>query len=136
MTPLTLFSPSSPSSVSSLASSPSHGTSRHGTPELAYTCSGQDWLPSLSSSTPSSGTVPCETLLPFGVTSVRRFPFLCKHIDNGFVAGVHIIVGYSVAVPAASLTITRRLYKITRFRSMAVTKAEVKAHVRSEVRNS
>jgi len=66
------------------------------------------------------------TSLQFGVTLVSHIIqyFRNCYLQSAFPAS-KIIIGFSVAIPAASLCINRRLYCIAAVRSVTRTKAEV-----------
>lgn len=57
--------------------------------------------------------------------SVLRFTFLCVETITNYYIATRIVVGVSVALPAASLCINRRLYKIASCQTTSLTPAHV-----------
>ena len=118
------YSPFSPSCPSFLSSFLYHGTSTLGTLALAFIWSGlllAYWIFLL---TQSSGVTMQLTGRLIGATYVRLTVFCSQNLANYCIA-TRIVVGVSIAIPAASLCINRRLYKIASCQVTTITSALV-----------
>ena len=97
-----------------------------GTLALVYTCFGQAWVVLSSLSIPLYGLVTRSTGRRSGAIFVSRSSCDTTNVSNNafFQTATKFMVGLSTAIPAASLCINRRLYRIACIRVVTATKAD------------
>lgn len=127
---LTHSSLSSRSAGSWLASYPSPGTYRPGMPPPAPTCSGRRSPVSSTSSTRSYGTTASTIPRLSGATSVSSLTYFeISACLIRILAATKFLIGAAIGVPASSLCINRRLFKIASGTAVRVSPEQVGCHI-------
>ncbi len=91
---------------------------------LAYSCYGRRWLVLLSLLTLLCGETLPPTWRLFGVISVSRSVSASGTSLDYFLA-TKFLIGAGVGIPAASLCIQRRLFKIATMQTVTITRQDV-----------